>query len=117
MVRTCFIPFLAAFFLVGCGEPPGPLEVARDFLSHLQHGQLDTAGELLAEGLEERLEDRFGNSRIIHFSIEDVAISEEGNSATIRWSMDIESDDRDSSEEGRLELVLYDDDGWRIAAF
>lgn len=113
----------AAFLLLllisfGCSQPAGPGECAREFFGHLQHGQPERARELLSCDARDELDHHFGGKRIISFVIEDVRISEDGNSASAAWSTEIEPfGPGDTNEDGRLQLGRDENDHWMITGF
>ena len=114
-VMALLLLLIATF---GCSEPAGPGEVAAEFFGHLQHGQPEMARALLSEDERDELEHHFGGKKIISFVIEDVRISEDGNSASADWSTEMEGyGPGDSNEDGRLELGRDESGHWVITGF
>ncbi len=108
------IPILV---LMACGGNGSPEETADLFFKSLQEDDMEVARELVAQDRWDELEDFCYGKEIVNYTIENVEISDDGNSALVEWSTVIVDEySRDTNEGDEFELEMNDDSNWIITA-
>lgn len=99
-----------------CGGDNIPEETASRFLKCIQDSNLDGARKLLVENQWDTICDFYDDEiEIIGYSIEEVSLSEDGNSAEIYWKTTIiDANSPDTDEGGEWELEKDINGNWII---
>ncbi len=112
--KVILLVLITAVF--ACGGKNTPEETAARFLECLQDRNLDGARELLVENKWDTIWDFYDDDvEIIRYSIEEVSLSEDGNSAEIYWKTTIiDANSPDTDEGGEWELEKDINGNWII---